>query len=118
MKIIFLFTLFIGAISCSNDLDDTTCRTKDPKNDLQWLKEAITAMEADTSELAKYFFIEQATYKGETVFVFSNCCPTCNTVVNVFDCKGKLLGTLYGEIPVEMIRDTTLLFKRYDSPCD
>jgi hypothetical protein len=118
MKIVFLFTLFIGVIACSNDLDDTTCATNDPANDLEWLKEEIAAIAADTSDFAKYRFIEQATFKGATIFIFSNCCLDCNSVVNVFNCQGELLGQLYAEVPFEKIRDSKLLFKRDDSPCE
>ncbi len=117
MKIVFLLLTFPLVIACSNDHDDSTCATTNPANDLAWLEEAIAAIEADTSDLAKYFFIEQATFRGATVFVFSNCCPNCNTVVNVFDCQGELLGQLYAEVPFEQISGSKVLFKRTDSPC-
>ncbi len=117
MKIAFLLLVFALFVACSNDQDDAPCATTDPTNDLEWLKEAVATMEADTSELAKYFFIEQATYNGEVVFVFSNCCPNCNTVVNVFNCQGELLGQLYDEVPYEQIRNPTVIYKRADSPC-
>ncbi|MCJ7467585.1 MAG: hypothetical protein MUO53_12935 [Maribacter sp.] len=117
MKKLFLMLAFPLAVACSHDLDDTTCATNDPANDLEWLKEEIAAIASDTSDFAKYRLIEQATFKGATVFVISNCCPNCNTVVDVFDCRGKLLGQLYAEIPFEKIRDSKLLFKRDDSPC-
>jgi hypothetical protein len=65
-----------------------------PAQDLPWLREKVKALRERQSS---YEYIQQATYRGQTVFIFGNCCPSCNTVVPVYNCQGELICTLYSK---------------------
>lgn len=67
------------------------CNTTDPVNDLLWLKHKIAEKEKGDPAVQQYFFIEQATLNGETVFIFNNCCPNCMALVPVYNCLGELV---------------------------
>lgn len=94
MKKIFLLVLiFIFGISCENNDELTnTCIVSKPLEDLSWLQEKVMELEDSDSELKIYFYVSQAIYNEETVFIFPNCCPVCNTLVPVYNCEGELLG--------------------------
>jgi len=90
MKKAIIASIFLSFISCENDNLDlpiiAACDVNNPIDELSWLKKQVSEIENNEGEIAKYFFIEIANYKNETVFIANNCCPICNTVVPIFDC--------------------------------
>lgn len=68
-----------------------TCSVRDPAKNLLWLKAEITWREQHANELSKYFFIQHGKYKGESVFIYNNCCPMCDTIIQIFNCEGEEL---------------------------
>ncbi len=95
MKILAGFLIIVFALaSCKNDSLDkagNNCGVKNPTEDLSWLKQEISKRDQNLTDLNKYFFIQQAEYEGQTVFVYSNCCPFCDTMLLVYNCEGVLL---------------------------
>ena len=71
----------------------------------------------DQSDLAEFFFIQIAKYKGETIFLSNNCCPICGTVVPIYNCNGESLGVLNDSIKTEDILNSRIIFKRDDFSC-
>ncbi len=90
LLVIILFT----ALSCKKEEERiaNTCSVGNPVQDLPWLREKVKALQSQATSSG---FIEQATYQGQTVFIFSDCCTACNTVVPVYNCQGELICTLY-----------------------
>lgn len=70
------------------------CSFENPTEELVWLREEIQAREQSNSSYDQYFYISQAKYQGETVFIYDGCCPNCNTVVPVFNCLGERIGLI------------------------
>lgn len=95
-KTILLFG-FLYLISCSND-DNLpviyACDVTNPIEDLQWLKGLVEELEKTESELTQYFYIEQAEYQNESIFISNNCCPICSTIAPIYDCEGNNIGFL------------------------
>lgn len=91
------FLLVNLALSCDHDehIETTSlCAVANPKEDLPWLKTKIEQLVQSDPTVAKYFYVEQGVLNGETVFIFPNCCPQCNSMVPVYNCKGEQLFTL------------------------
>lgn len=70
-----------------------TCSVQHPVQDLPWLRQMI---EGYRQSPQKNWFIQQGTYKGQTVFAFNICCANCNYVIPVHNCSGeRILNNIY-----------------------
>jgi len=122
MKKAIIASIFLSFISCENDNLDlpiiAACDVNNPIDELSWLKKQVSEIENNEGEIAKYFFIEIANYKNETVFIANNCCPICNTVVPIFDCEGQSLGLLGSDILLNELSNTRIIFKGEDFSCE
>ena len=119
---IIVMVLFSFLVSCEEDnrTPSNTCSVNDPIMELFWLTNRVEEFEQSTSEASKYFYISQASYLGNTVFVLENCCPFCNTVISVFDCEGELLGILGTrdeDIDPDSLDNKKVIWHPEDSPC-
>jgi hypothetical protein len=110
------------AFSCEKEKDCITpvniCAVDNPTQNLPWLKAEIQRREQSGSEVEKYFYIQQAEYKGQTVFIYNNCCPMCMTIVPVYNCQGEqlfYLGQVTGE--TEQLKNIKLLWKPANFAC-
>ncbi len=92
--IILSILIFFIILSCNNNDDglNNTCNVANPIEDFTWLKEKI--LDIEQSSQVDEFYISQATYKGETVFIVGNCCANCNTIFPVYNCKGERINIL------------------------
>lgn len=120
-KIIWLLAVFSLCLSCNNDDKDlpaiAACDVNNPIEDLDWLKARAQEIKDGTSDLAQYFYIEMAEYKGKTVFIGQNCCPYCSSVILVYDCEGKELGSTGTEILASEISNAKIIFKAPNFSC-
>ncbi len=95
-KVLYLLMIVLFATYACRNEDSSprqdTCSVNNPAQDLPWLKEKVEALREQESS---YEYIQQATYRGQTVFLFGSCCPNCNTVAPVYNCQGELVCTLY-----------------------
>ncbi|MFI0430519.1 hypothetical protein [Mariniflexile sp. HMF6888] len=121
-KNILVLTLLLLTISSCKDDDDNlsnSCQVSNPIEDLDWLKEKIEELAQTDSELLKYFYISQNTYMGKTVFIFPNCCPTCNTVVPVYDCEGNPIGFVGDDtISINILNNDTIIWNPENFSCN
>lgn len=99
-----------------------TCDILNPTEDLTWLKSSIVEIGQDNNnEWAQYAYIQQASYNNNTVFVFRNCCPLCNTIVPVKNCLGETIGIMgIGEdhIEFDQLLNKKTLWKSTTSLCE
>ena len=120
-KTIKIFLLIIGlAFSCEEGKDCCThpCDVNNPAENLPWLKAEIDSWKS-TGELYKYFYVEQGNYFGQPVFIMKDCCPFCNTITPVLDCKGEVLWYAYSEPDkTALITDLKIIWKSDDLQCD
>ena len=119
-KAILLFLMFsLVFSSCSeDDLDPIqACDTENALVDLPWLAELIE--EQEQSEIGKKFsYISTGVYQGQTVFSLQNCCPFCNSVYTISDCKGNNLGFLgAGGIDPSSITNWRVIWKSSENTC-
>jgi hypothetical protein len=121
-KVFYLLLFVLCTASACNNEDSsprqTPCSVNNPARDLPWLKEKVGALRAQDSS---YEYIQQATYRGQTVFVFENCCPHCNTIVPVYNCRGELICTLYSkECPdfADEVKDRTTIATAKKTLCN
>tara|TARA_R110002126_G_scaffold145902_1_gene291831 strand:+ start:142 stop:525 length:384 start_codon:yes stop_codon:yes gene_type:complete len=91
---LLILALIFTLSSCKNDDDNlnNTCNVSDPIKNFGWLKEII--IDIEQSSLTDEFYISQAIYKGETVFIVGNCCALCNSVITVHNCEGEQIARL------------------------
>ncbi|MEQ8245057.1 hypothetical protein [Fulvivirga sp.] len=85
--------------------------------DSSWFAEEV---ESQSEMYNKYFYVIKATYRGEVVFVFQNCCPFCSTIVSVRNCAGATLGYLgTGEdaINTDEILNPVIFWKASENEC-
>jgi hypothetical protein len=97
MKRLLLFAslIFLTAFSCDKEeycepLADT-CSVANPVKGLPWLQAEVQLREQNNSDISQYLYIMQAKYNQETVFIYGNCCPMCDTNVPVLNCEGEVL---------------------------
>ena len=103
----YIILIFLSACVSHELPSENRCNAPNPIEDLAWLKAEVADL--SNSDLAKkYWFITQATFRQETVFIVRNCCPTCNTLPSpVYSCNGELLFVL------PMSRTTISIAKGY-----
>jgi len=97
LPVAFLFIFM--AFSCDKEdkiVGSNTCSVINPAQDLPWLRDKIAEITSQDPAY-NYSYIQQADYQGQTVFIFGNCCPNCNTTVPVYNCQGEFICTLYSE---------------------
>ena len=92
MKPVSYLNLIFVSACVSHELPlGNSCNAANSVEDLAWLK-AEGADLSNSDFTKKYWFITQATFRHETVFIVRNCCPTCNTLPSpVYSCHGELL---------------------------
>ena len=119
------FLLILMSITFTTSCDhgnglENSCLVNDPTNDLPWLKSEIEKLEQgyrDNPELYRYFYVYQAEFKGQTVFIFDSCCPFCNMVVPVMNCQGDLLGYMGSGNDFSKITRETIIWQPPDFAC-
>jgi hypothetical protein len=85
--------------------------------DLSWFEAEV---ESQSEMYNKYFYVIKATYRGEVVFVFQNCCPNCGTIVPVKNCSGTTIGYLgSGEDAVnsDELLNSVIIWKAPENEC-
>lgn len=108
-----LFCLLFS-LSCNEDEDPTmACEVNDPIENLAWLQEMTK--ELSEGSLSEYYYIKQATYKGQTVFLVDNCCPHCNTAPFIYDCSGNRIQEDY---TFDDLKDEKLIWQPANSSCN
>lgn len=118
-KYITLLFLFIALLtSCSKEIPITTvCGVDNPIEELDWLTMEVNNID---ESLREYFYISKAQYNDQTVFIFGNCCPFCNTVVPVRNCSGELLGVLGSgdqDIDPKLVSQQDIIWKPVNFSC-
>ena len=103
-------------LACSED-DSGNCLTESEEGS-NWL--TIQIQDIQNSGIEEYFYVTQASYLGQTVFIFGNCCPFCLTITPVYDCSGEVLGILGtgpDAIDPSLIKNERLFWKPEDFVC-
>ena len=116
---ITLVLLLVLTFACREDAPNQTCLVKNPVENLDWLMVAIDDM--SKSSLSQYQYVMQATYKSQTVFIFGNCCPFCNTITPVYNCSGDRLGyigTGSNDIDANLLDQDVVIWKPDNSACN
>jgi len=108
LAILMAFTLF--ACSDKDDGQHTICGVMDPTEELEWLKTEITIRRRDVSENAKFYYIAQADYENETVFLYLDCDPKADIAPEVRNCEGELLGSIGKEFAQEEFKNSKNIF--------
>ena len=110
--------LLVFVSSCvSNEFPHANnCDVTDPTEDLPWLKAEIADLNG--SEMGrKYWYITQASYKGETVFIVNSCCPHCGMLPPpVYACNGELLFRATDE-EYDHVGHERIIWKSADYAC-
>lgn len=110
----FLIVLLSSAIlfGCSDGENPTSCGVENPVDDLAWIKEAIEF--SQSSGLAGFTYLVQGTYKGKTVFIVESCCPFCNLISAVQDCRGEVIP----DASVSDVTNKKVIWKPENSACN
>lgn len=96
------------------------CSVENPTEELAWLRKEIQAREQDPNDYVDYQYIVQAAYEGETVFIYRDCYPYSNSIVQVFNCSGELLGYLgYREEDIDfaVLENVVTIWRPATSKC-
>ncbi|HEY5746271.1 MAG TPA: hypothetical protein VIU12_09365 [Chryseolinea sp.] len=116
-SLLSLFLLAI-AVACHCDKNEPepaiVCGVVNPTENLPWLKAIIDDYKKDLSGFTKYQYVLQSTYEGNTVFVFGDCCPFCNSMILVKDCEGNPVEAAAGD----ETGPTTVIWKPENSTCE
>ncbi|NEU08206.1 hypothetical protein GZH53_07775 [Flavihumibacter sp. R14] len=103
--LIILFSIAIMITGCEKSTSDH-CGGDRPDETLTWLKTRIESLAKSTD----CYSISRSTYKGQTVFILSNCQPNVNSIPALYDCDGMQLTLTNGEYqnlnftgPIELI---------------
>jgi hypothetical protein len=136
MKKALIFCALIVLLSCNHDEPGhiclvNTCLVKDPATELDWLKATIENGKSSPSDLSKYFFLSMAVYNGNTVFMWENCCPFCDTLPPIVqNCSGEpigyvsdlpgtmvYLGVTIAAVNPTLLKDSQIIWKPADFAC-
>lgn len=89
-KLIYLLLILLGLSACDTHKNSmANCDSKNPIEDLAWLKELKESLK--DSDLEKTIY--QASYKNETVFYLMITDPKVRLAfgVTLWDCEGKVI---------------------------
>ncbi|MTI38604.1 hypothetical protein [Fulvivirga lutimaris] len=120
LGILFIGTVIILLLSKCSKEEIIVCGIENvcgDVEDLSWFDEEV---ENQGELYNKYFYVSQAIYEGEVVFLFENCCPNCATIVPVKNCAGETLGHLgydQGAIHPDEISDSFVIWKAPENQC-
>lgn len=113
-----LIIALLSFVSCSeHNISVNTCSVRDPIVDLPWMQKKIEEMKQEPS-MIQYYYVIQATHDAQTVFIFANCCPHCDSVFFVYDCQGDVVGTLADDkFDYDLARKGRVIWKPDNSLC-
>ena len=111
-KILILFVCSAFLFSCNENEDPIGCGVENPVEDLAWIMEAIEF--SQSSGLAGFAYLIQGTYKGKTVFIMESCCPFCNLISAVQDCRGEVIP----DASVSDVTNKKVIWKPENSACN
>jgi hypothetical protein len=77
------------------------------------LKAIVEGYKSNAYGFGVYEYVQQSTYQGNTVFIFGNCCPFCDSIFLVKDCEGKVVDVPAGDVN----GTTTVIWKPENSQC-
>jgi hypothetical protein len=107
LKNLLLVLVVFFTFSCKEDI---------PCDDLSWLDAEIETLKE--SELAEFFYVYQAEYKGMPVFYIGNCCPNCSTAApDVRNCLGMSVGTLGDDIEPDKLKHRKIYWQPDNFAC-
>ncbi len=130
VKVLCIYFSLNSMLSCDSDDENSEneiveisktkqiCSVENPTKDLAWLAAEIKLLEENPDE-AKYFYIIQTEYKGDSVFIFSNCHPLINSVFLVKDCSGEIIrsyGTL--KLAINSFNEGRIIWKPENFECN
>lgn len=87
-----LFSCNSNPVSSSEESDNgkSVCDVANPIEDLPWLKSEVSKMSAEETPDFSYF-VNQAEYKDQIVFTFTNNNPVGIYQVKYYNCKGEVI---------------------------
>ncbi|MEP1487999.1 MAG: hypothetical protein ABJK28_06200 [Algibacter sp.] len=88
---------------------NNTCSVSDPIEDLDWLKTLIEDTQKYRGFQEGDIYISQVEYEENTLFIFGNCCATCNSVFSVYNCEGDIIGRLGYDVEDDFVYPFDLL---------
>ncbi len=110
------FTLTSCPPGCGVPESVGACGVANPVENLAWLKSAVQA--ATTTSLQADYTVSQATYKSNTVFWISICCPLCDVAPPIFrKCDGSVAGQLTVDIQNSELSNTKEIWKTSNGVC-
>jgi hypothetical protein len=105
-RIIICLAIIWLAVSCREEADPKrACSVENP------------VQEWENSAWGEFAYVAQATYRNQTVFIYGNCCATCNTIIPVYNCSGEQIGIVHGTIDASIMDDDVLIWKSTRSTC-
>ncbi len=105
---LILTTSVLLATSCGNDTDEIS--------DVDWLEPMIA--ELAQSSTADYNYVLKASYNGRPVFIFSNCCPFCNSLpAQVYSGEGEFLGYMGDTIAAADVSNEVVYWQTDNGKC-
>lgn len=111
-RLIAFCAVAVCLIGASCDRENAACKTENPLEDLQWLKELTVKNEEYASNVAGYY-IYQGRYDRKDVFINDICCPACMVIISVYNCNGEVLEG----VTADQVTDQHLIWQSEESPC-
>lgn len=96
----------------------TSCNEDEPLDleGLEWLQAEIADIQQ--SSLAEYFYVNEAEYKRDRVFIIENCCPFCSSApAAVYSEEGEVLGRIGDSITDDDLKEVQLFWQPDDAAC-
>jgi hypothetical protein len=117
-RVVKISILLLLLISCKEEnIISNYCNIINPISDLNWISVRIQELEQNSYTTSQYYYLTQAIFKNETIFVFGNCCPFCNSVSVVQSCTGQIIGVLGMDIDMNELNEAEVIWKHPDSTC-
>lgn len=96
--------------------DGSICGTRNPTEDILWLKSAI-ASASQPSTYADYY-VKRAIFKGREILWIEICCPACDTVPPTARyCDGSVAGMMGTDIQSSELTGVRELWRTHHGAC-
>jgi hypothetical protein len=114
---LFLLLVFCSvSFRCSDDTQPDGCDSSNPVVHLPWLY--VQIQELKQNSMSEYMWVTSARHGWQTIFMIGLCCPSCDSMILVYNCSGEQIGIVGdSNFGMDLLDNDQLVWKADNSSC-